>query len=263
MATGSSSLYTAPTLMYSDTGISSASKRLKLDSNAKLRAVKKYRKNSLLLSKLPYKQKQAMRAIAKQVLNQNTEQKYNDVLSVVTPTIDVDGLTIDTTSGIAQGDNNKSNRIGEEISLNRLGVRVTMISNPNSAYSFVHWRVIVARWHNENGDAPGPSSMLENWAAVPEIRPILPYKFDQNKNWTVIDDCTYFTGPYATANASAGWQSVQQHDKVYPLNHKTQYQADNAVQDGGVYVFVFNNIPTSGTNKPGIHYYTRLYYKDD
>lgn len=257
------SLKRSETIVSSASGMASSSaKRLKLDSSA---AIKKAPRRALArkrVKRIPFTQRKAIESIARRVLDQNTELKFNQqFLGVASAAIDWDGFRIEPSASIVQGMGNQNNRIGDSIKTTSVGVRILMSSNPISSTSFVHWRVVAVRWHNENGTPPSLGNLIPS---IPtDIRHINGFVFDNYKNYTILDDTSFFTGPYATANSSPGWQTVALYDKVIPLGHKITFDDDNNIIDGGIYVFVLNNIDPSVTNKPVMQYVSRLYYKDD
>ena len=249
----------------------SSSKRIKMteaavssamvnNSKAKRALTKRQaRKPSYLLSR---RVTSSVRSLIKQELNRNEETKYND-RTAEAASIDYDGRVIEIHQGIVPGDSNKGNRQGAKIQNKAVGIRIQCLNNLSSNRQLMEWRIIVARWHNENGTVPDTFNILTSLPT--SLRWMLPYRFDDNKNWTILDDVRAVTHGYSTATAPPGTNDTSfEYDKVIPLTHKTTFNdTDNGIIDGGVYVFVLAQEDNAYGFRPAFRYSTRLYYTDD
>lgn len=219
-----------------------------------------YKRRAPRLRSSTYK---AVKRVAYRVLQKNTETKYNDLSNSTAVSVDwnATNTALDCMANIVEGDGAESRRTGNKISCKGLGVRIVLAGNTASNVSMTHFRVVVVRWHNENGNAPGISNLI---AGSNFKRFMAPYYFVPNKNWTIIDDTFVTVGALSTATAPTGQPTRYFYNKFFKLNHVCTFDpTSNLIQDGGVYVFIISDADPSYTFKPTANYETRLYYKDD
>jgi len=203
----------------------------------------------------------AVKRVAYKVLQRNTEMKFNDLSEPTIQTIDWNGTVLDIMQNIVTCDNAQSNRQGNKISCKGVGIRINFFGNANSSRPMHSFRVIVVRWHNENGTAPGVSNLI---AGSGSNRFMAPYLWIPNKNWTIIDDTFIKCGGYATSTSPVGQPSQYMYNKFFKLKHTTTWdQTSNLIQDGGLYVMIVSDEDPSYGFRPYAKWETRLYYKDD
>jgi len=241
---------------FTNTHMAYGTKRFR--SNRKRTSRRSFKSRSRPLRRATYK---AVKRVAYRVLQRNTEMKYNDLSQVTIQQIDWNAQVLECMQNIVPGDNAESNRQGNKISCKALGVRINLFGNANSSRPMHSFRIIVLRWHNENGTAPGVSNLIAGTGAN---RYMAPYLWIPNKNFTIIDDTFIKVGGTATSTAPVGQPSQYMYNKFFKLKHQTTWdQTSNLIQDGGVYVFILSDEDPSYGFRPYAKWETRLYYKDD
>lgn len=224
---------------------------------SRFRSRRSFKRRNPRLRRSTYK---AVRRVAYKVLQKNTEMRFNDISESIYQSVSWAGTGLDFMQNIVPGDLVESKRQGAKVSVKGLGCRINFASNTASNHSMVSFRLLIVRWHNENGIAPGVDNILTGGAPN---RFIAPYLFVSNKNWTVIDDVFFKVGGYSTANSPVGQPNQYLYNKFFKLNHICTWNSDNLVIDGGVYAFLISDEDPAYTFKSVAKWDCRLYYKDD
>lgn len=248
----------------------SASKRMKSDVAVRSKStparrsvmINRARSNRYSLSR---NSRLAMEAIARKVVNQNAETKYFD-FNTDTPgtvvSLDWNGTVLETLQGLNRGDG-ATQRTGDKVNHKSVGIRLHVRGNNGAASGFQSVRLVVARWHNENGIAPGISTLFEQNGN--SIRWLSPYNFELSKSWTILDDVriTPLASTTITTTNATGYPASYLYDKVLPTNHKITWNDDNLIVDGGIYIFILSADDPAYTWKPSFVYTLRHYFTDE
>ena len=225
--------------------------------NSRFRSRRSFKSRGRSLRRSTYK---AVKRVAYRVLQKNTEMRFNDLSEQTYQAVSWNGVALDFMQNIVPGDLVESKRQGAKVSCKGLGVRLNLVGNTASNHPMVSYRVIIVRWHNENGIPPGIGNLL---AGGGPNRFMSPYLFIPNKNWTIIDDTFVKVGGYSTASAPVGQPNQYLYNKFFKLKHVCTWNADNLVIDGGVYGFIISDEDPAYTYKSVAKWECRLYYKDD
>lgn len=202
-----------------------------------------------------------MYRIAKKVVRQNAETKFNDQSD--SSTVSYLGYLYQLTVNMTQGDS-QSTRDGSRLKIVALKLKYEVLGGALASDFRQNIRILVVRGHAESTTPLTVNDVIEYDGTGNAV--LSPYTFNNNKKYSIIYDKTHTVAAgwsvIGDASTVPGYRPSYMVKKTFKLNIRTEYNgATTQIMDGGLYVIAISE-DLAGSNNPVFRYLARTYFTD-